>query len=367
MEFRATNKNREEQNPAYEYMLRCADDFDALHLRPELADAMEEYAIKKSVAFSQDYPVVLEEFDVPVELRDAFYFPDQPTISGMHISFTDTFEASRGGDDTMPLSKIIGGSFYVHDTHYMVSDDLDEHLVISTQGSDGSWLSYKTPTTTMLELMAAMYARQTVRNFERDVHADEETSEELIVPFSAPTKSEMQTMVKHLVGSGDWFAQHALLVHLSESLGKTTVDSTALLQPSGIDLADPQRAVLITLSDTTQGSLENTTMTTHVNWEMNDSHFEVSASTNHITDNRFTPAPAIAQVRPGKYAHDDFAFGRELEREEISVFDTDTTLITPGSPQWLNATSIIMTSINPYLDKYGANYTVDAYNEQDTA
>lgn len=357
MSFREAKvpKDPELRNPVYHYMLKCADDFEALPYSPELDDAIKECSYKQTIHYVQEEPVVLEDGDLPRGLADAFYFPDRPVIQGFRINMTEPSRVRLADDsDTDASHRVIQGSFYVGQTPFTVADDAENKLTISTENSEGGSLSYKLDTSHFLSFLAIVYARHTARSMERfhDAVADYENLND--VPFAQLDRADMNRLLTDLVGDGSWERIRQVFRHLSEETGKTTLTHTGLFSDPLSITADAGRAVFATKVETYHGKIEQHSVDVEVNWELMGQNTEISGKTTRVQHSAITAPDPSATVRPIHYPVGEYSFMRELDA--IVPTRQDGTDFNTKQKEWLNVSSILMTSLQPYLNRHAEPY-----------
>lgn len=339
------------QDPIYEYRLNCAEAFEGLPYRPELDDAMAEFAHSQKIHYVQEVPVVLESGDLPAELNDAFYFPDSPTIEAMSL------DVSKDKDG----NQFVAGSFYVGRTLFAVNPAFPG-VRITTESHDGSELAYITSQDTLFELLGAMYARNAARMLEQlhkesvELHKDDE-SDILEIPFTTITSNDIKVVVGELLDNGTWANVTGLFEKLANETGKSNFTTHAIFTPFDptVESASPERALLATKTETIHGSIEQSEVTLDINWFLGNANTEIIGTTAHNSSEKFSsPAPS-AMIQPIDYDVESFLFMKELQA--ITGEKPDGKRFTADDPEWLILVSIFMTTVQPHLDRYAENYT----------
>lgn len=339
-----------DQDPTYNYLLACAEQFETLPYRPDLDDAMAEFAQSQKIHYVQEVPVVLEPGDFPAELNDAFYFPDAPTIEAM------TLDVNKDKDG----NQFLEGSFYVGRMPFTVAPAFPG-VRITTEANDGSTLAYTTSQQTVLELLGAMYARNAARMLEQ-LHKEslersqDEDSEILDIPFPTITSKDIHVVVRELIDAGTWSNITELFEKLASETGKSSFTTRSLFTPSDqtAESATTERAILATKTETIHGSIEQNEIELDINWFLGNSNVEVIGTTAHNSNEKvMAPAPT-AMAQPIDYDIESFAFMKELEK--ITGDKPDGKRFTTEDPEWLMFVSIFMTTIRPHLERYAPNY-----------
>lgn len=328
------------QDPLYEYSLECAEQFEALPTRPELDDAIEQFAYSKTARYTQVAPVVLESGDLPRALADVFFFPDSPTIESAQL------EVAQDKDGR----QFIQGAFSVGSLRYAIGTG-PKGIVISASNSEGGEMVYTTSRTTVLQLLATMYARSAVRMLERlhekSLEINKEDTNFVDIPFAAPSQSEIKSVINDLVKDGAWENISEIFEKLATAVdtGTATFTTHAVFPPQDNTTGD--RAILATKVDTYTPSTEQSQVGLDINWLLSTSNTELIGTVAY-SNNASEPAPTPnVIVHPTDYNLENFAWMREFDAIAGNV--SEGTKHSKESPEWLALVTVFMTTIKPYL------------------
>jgi hypothetical protein len=328
------------QDTIYEHMLECEQAFYTLPHSEAFDEAMHAHMLNREVHFTQEEPVVLEQEDLPKELIDAFYFPDNPTIQEMAIKSHDDINGNWMFDGSFNVSTM-AFSFRLHGTH----------VVLSNESSDGSPLEYRADSRVFLEFLTILYARTAARKLFRlaQRRAEVQGGDPMLVaePSTADVHRVTQEMIPEFTPTG----LRDLLEKLATLTGKSTVTLRSLFPytPANVRQTDVtnERAILATLSHAQHRNSEEEKVGIDINWFVMDTNVEVSGEVSTSSDEH-VQRHASGHILPIDIDVDEYPFMKEFIGTNLEA----AQIVSDKDPRWLQLVTIFMTSIQPLLEQH---------------